>query len=740
MSERQLLDVYFRKYDFDPPSLEDAFRADPARTMERLYAASYGHPLWFTPELLDLVADRFDAGPKEAFWIFHNVAAGDGGRARPMMDLFARHFPRSPAAAQDALFYVAANDPHLLRPDLVDLACAHIPADACRAFLTLQHVLAKRPELVRKETVEAVVGHLDRQVNQAFYFIREVVKARPEFVPICTLALFECVLAEPHFYTKREMMQDVLAIAHHSHVKTELERALREPPSSGTRRARVLMALLFRQKTRALQRVLLEALDHAAKWPPVWEFLVFLIDQSDPKAVSTAAAEEFLEGAYRLSFLVTPPEYQRLLVGRLDLKDAPRAAFPPKAKFLEDDAALADLFGRVSALAGRFGVALRLTPLRAFAERTARLERERRRLESAQTTRRLRRRRSLEEQIARRDPTAAERRKLAKELADALRAESVEITRAAIRAAMRDAYAAAARHVLGREADLSRVDPGVLPAFLYYERLGRMPLNKKYLARLIEDRIEGRPHDWMRTEPPAAAWAERVKAAQPGARLERWRAPFTREFGYRAADAAREKQRRVERDLAQTRELFARLEVDKKEDLEGLERAGYEDLRAKYLELRARAKPPDVLEEIAQNLERVRIAMQMPDSDYEGRIRLDVETDPFQVLFMGEYGFASCLSIRGSNVWSAVSNAVDIDKAVVWARDGAGNIVGRRLIALTPEGVVSYRTYTNRHGLALDGFFEEFLEAYAAHCGTRVTRHGRPGPLLSDDWYDDGAI
>ena len=120
----------------------------------------------------------------------------------------------------------------------------------------------------------------------------------------------------------------------------------------------------------------------------------------------------------------------------------------------------------------------------------------------------------------------------------------------------------------------------------------------------------------------------------------------------------------------------------------------------------AEAKDPAVVEEIGNNLERVRIAIEQEDeSDYEGTITLEVETDPFHVLFMGEYGFASCLSLRGANVWSAVSNAIDVDKAVIWARDPAGNIVGRRLIALMPQGVVSYRTYTNRHGLSLDGFF-----------------------------------
>ncbi len=733
MPEADLL-AYLREYGFDGPSLRAAFGADPRQTLERLYDASYHHPGWFTPEVLDLVLERFDAGPKEGFWILHNIAAGDPDRARPMMDLFARHFGRFPAEAQDAFFYVAANDPRLLRPELVDLVCAHIPAEACKAFQTLQHALFKRPELIRETTVRAAVENLRGQVNQAFLFIRELLKQRPEFTPLCTLALFECVLAEPHSYVKREMLQDISAVAHRAHVKTRLETELREPVAQGTRRARVLMALLFRQESRALQRVLLEALDHAAKWPPLWEFMTFLVDQSDPRRVSTAAVEEFLESAYRLSLLVTPYEYEKILIVKLDLSDPPPADFPPRAAFLAGDAELALLHRRVAALAGRFGAKLRLTPLRELGERTARLARESRALEGARTTRRLRRKKSLDEQIARRELTPAERRRLGRQVADALRAEAVEISRAAIQAAMRDAYKAAVRHVLGRDADLSKIDPGVLPAFLYYERIPGFPANRKHLARLIDDRLESRPHDWLRTEPAAAAWAGRVREAHPEARLERWRAEFARDAAYRAKDALEENRRRIEHDLEQTRALFAKLEV------EGMERAGAEALREKLLSLQGKDKDPRVLEEIAHNLERIRIAREMPESDFEGRIRLEVETDPFQVLFMGEYGFASCLSIRGVNVWSAVSNAIDVDKAVVWARDPAGNIVGRRLIALTPRGLLSYRTYTNRHGLALDPLFETFLEEYAAHCGVPVTHDAKPGPLLSDRWYDDGAV
>jgi hypothetical protein len=736
VSEQALLD-YFRGYHFDHSSLDAAFRADPAATLEKLCDASYQHAGWFSPGVVDAVMARFDEAPERGFWILHNLAAQDESRSRTLLDLYVSRFSLHPAAAIDATYYVSTNNPQLLRQDLVDLVAAHISAQGSKAFQTFQYVLHKRPELITKSVVDAVVRAFGVQVNQSFLFFRELLKARPEFTPHCTLALFECVFREPHPYERREMLQDIVAIAGRSHVQTGLERALREPASHGSRAARVLMAILFRQTSRALQRVLLEALDNAARWPPLWNFLLFLIDASDPKQVSTAAAEKFLEGSYRLQQIVTPFEFEQLLVNKLDLRNPPPAPFPVEAAFLNEDAAVSALHATARMMAERFGATVKLAPLEQFRARAAAAARERSALIAANTTRRRRRRESLEARLAewsRGEVGAREKRALAKKVLDALRAQAAEIAQRAIDAAARDAYRAAVKHVLGREVDLDRIEPAVLPAFLYYGRLGRMPNNRKYLARLIEDRIEGRPHDWMRTEPPAAAWAASVAAEFPKIRLERWRAAFRKEFSYRPETAAAEKQRRIEHDLEQTRGLFADLEV------EGMEKAGYKELHEKYLEVRPTTTQPPI-EEIANNLERIRIAMQQEDaSDFEGKIVLEIETDPFQVLFMGEYGFASCLSLRGSNVWSAVSNAIDIDKAVVWARDPAGNIVGRRLIALTPHGLVSYRTYTNRHGLSLDGFFEKFLDAYAEDCGTKVTHKVSPGPLLSDDWYDDGSI
>jgi hypothetical protein len=341
--------------------------------------------------------------------------------------------------------------------------------------------------------------------------------------------------------------------------------------------------------------------------------------------------------------------------------------------------------------------------------------------------------------------TERELRGMRKGVRDALRSELARIAEDAINASRRELYAAKIETLLGRRINVDTVDATALPALLFLPSVNGLPNNEKYLKRLLAERLTGQPHDWLWTEPKVAAWRAKVAAAQPRVNFDRWRRPFKRAYDYRPGDAASEKAKRIKADLAQTRRLLEDLGASSLKD------DSPETLRTSLAALLAPPQPkdgekippppdPTIVEEIRINLERIDLLSRIPESDYQGRLTLEVESDPFQILYMGEYGFASCLSLRGQNTWGAVSNAIDVDKTIVWARESGANVVGRRLIALTPDGLLSYRTYANRNGFTLDAMFKRFLEEYADHCGTRVTHHGRPDSLLSDRWYDDGSI
>ena len=757
------------------------FDAQPEKAWEFFEGAARAAPERFDDALLDALAARPEPGTR--FAILRRLMDVDPRR----MDRYVQEVRRHPQEGIDAVrYHFQGDDAGLIRRELVEAVSDGFEANAYPAYTLFSRLAQLRPELIRAREVEAALRCIPHATNYAFGFFQELLKLRPEFTRECTLALFECLAQEPvHRATVRgEQMGAIMAISEAAHIKTGLEKALREPLRAGTRRARALMAIMFRQTLRARRHVLLEALRTASgtvmirkvpggeseRYSPVWDFLMFIIDHSGEDAISTSSAELFLEGAFQLEYLCHTGAEHADFLHKLDLGYPPAAPWPPGFEFLAGDVELSRLWSLVAELGRRFGTSPRVGPFEKF---PARFEAARRELEAVDKragetdgTRRRRlgeRRKALaflaacgdDPQYLRAfgDPAAEaalperarvllrrERKDLVKQLRDALDAEAIRIAVAAVDRVRLDLYRNRLKDVLGRDVEMDRVEPKILPSFLWFQAIGNLPSNRTYLRKLIEDRIEGRPHDWLRTEPPALKWAERVRKATPGIRLERWRAPFSKEYAYRPKDVLAEKKRRIKADLAQARKLLEQAGA------EGIKAETHAVLAAALAECRAEKDPekkkpdPALLEEAEMNLERVRLAELTPDSDFEGKIVLSVESDPFEILFMGEYGFASCLSLRGSNAWSAVSNAIDVDKTVVWAREPGGNVVGRRLLALLPEGVAVFRTYTNRHGLSLDAWMDAFVEEYAAHCGTRVIHGGRVGPLLSDRWYDDGAI
>jgi hypothetical protein len=776
------------------------FRENPDKAWEFFEGACRTRPEIFDAALLDALTAHTEQRPGTLPTILRHLIDVRKERIPELMDRFVAQVRRHPEEGiHRARYAFTREDAALVRPDLVKAVCAGFAQNPYPAYEFLWQMVEDRPELVGPPEVDAALRNIGNATNRAFGFFRELIKRRPEFTRECTLALFEALAQEPvhRAHVRDEELEGILAVSEAAHIKTGLENALREPPRVGSRRARALMAILFRQKLRARRHVLLEALRYAAKivlwrkvplkdrsgaedtekYSPVWDFMMFIIDTSAEDAISTAAAERFLEGAFQLHYLCrTGAEHDEFLV-KLDIGHPPEHPFPAGTEFLAADPDLARLHSLVLELGKRFSTTPRIPPLEAFAGRLEAAERELRaiaeQIARADGPRRQKleeRQRTLSRQAALwKDPDylrafgdfgvesrlpeearsllRREKKDLAKELKDSLRAEAIRIAIAAVETSRLDLYRNRLRDALGREVDLNEIEPRILPSFLWFQAIGGMKNNRKYLARLIEDRIEKKPHDWMRTEPEAVRWAEAVTKGQPGIRLDRWRAPFSKEAQYRPKDALAEKKRRIKADLAQARTLL------EKAGAKGIASDSYDELADALQEAMKPPRPPKegeeaappaadpaLLQEISMNLERVRLSEATPDSDFEGRITLMVETDPFEVLFMGEYGFASCLSLRGSNAWSAVSNAIDIDKAIVWAKEPGGNVVGRRLLALTPAGILVYRTYTNRHGLALDQIFDDFVQAYAAHCGAAIAHGGHAGPLLSDRWYDDGAV
>ena len=110
------------------------------------------------------------------------------------------------------------------------------------------------------------------------------------------------------------------------------------------------------------------------------------------------------------------------------------------------------------------------------------------------------------------------------------------------------------------------------------------------------------------------------------------------------------------------------------------------------------------------------------------------------VLLMGYY-FGTCLSPDSFNFYSAVTNAVDVNKLVLYAEDASGNVVGRCLLAIGDGGgLVSFRPYCNRSGFSFDKHVANICRKLASSMRTIVHHTDHVSALVMPEWYDDGAI
>ncbi|MCC6624834.1 MAG: hypothetical protein IT385_26530 [Deltaproteobacteria bacterium] len=116
-----------------------------------------------------------------------------------------------------------------------------------------------------------------------------------------------------------------------------------------------------------------------------------------------------------------------------------------------------------------------------------------------------------------------------------------------------------------------------------------------------------------------------------------------------------------------------------------------------------------------------------------------LDPDPLAVLGMGE-PFGTCLAPGASNFFSAVVNAADVNKRVLFVRDARGRSLARCLLALTAHGdLVSHRVYDTT-GEGLSQLVAERVRELAALMGARLVPRGAIEALLAPRWYDDGPV
>lgn len=124
-------------------------------------------------------------------------------------------------------------------------------------------------------------------------------------------------------------------------------------------------------------------------------------------------------------------------------------------------------------------------------------------------------------------------------------------------------------------------------------------------------------------------------------------------------------------------------------------------------------------------------------------LTLSIELNPFEQLKMGRY-VNSCLNLGGIFPDSATTVVLDINKHVVYARNGSEKVIARQLIALSKNiALVPFNLYPEqKFDSPLAEIFIDFLNTYAEKLGIEISfdwdydiEH-----ILSVDWWDDGVM
>jgi len=121
-------------------------------------------------------------------------------------------------------------------------------------------------------------------------------------------------------------------------------------------------------------------------------------------------------------------------------------------------------------------------------------------------------------------------------------------------------------------------------------------------------------------------------------------------------------------------------------------------------------------------------------------ITINVVKDPLDILNMGGH-FKTCLTPGSFNYFSVFSNIADINKRVIYGKSSDGKVVGRVLVGLMPSGGVKvFNIYVHHSDDEFNANVMKYIKSWVAKAGFTLTDHGEVPKLVSQEWYDDGAI
>ncbi len=296
----------------------------------------------------------------------------------------------------------------------------------------------------------------------------------------------------------------------------------------------------------------------------------------------------------------------------------------------------------------------------------------------------------------------------------------------AIHSYVLDCCSRALENVIGEPAEAKDIDEDLINAILVYNKSGS---NRALLSTLIKDSLKGCPlqiYDDARNQEALGRYASM------GVNTNVWLSGIKRTYTpSRVEDVASARESKIEAHRTEAMNLYSRLGIEVTE----------EDIFEAYEKVKQMSGvDEDVKRDLKTQLNAIKSLENATYNSKEGDVTIYVEQNPLRVLQMGNVVSGSCLGSGNGNECSTVANAADVNKRVLYAVMN-GEIVGRKLIALTDEGrIVQFRTYNNRLDLDIDSLFRQYLSDFSEEANARLANDGNVSQIVSEQWYDDGIV
>jgi len=296
----------------------------------------------------------------------------------------------------------------------------------------------------------------------------------------------------------------------------------------------------------------------------------------------------------------------------------------------------------------------------------------------------------------------------------------------ALCAAMNNLIERTLESIVGGTYQIDMIDEDITNAILVYSNITD---NKQLLAALIKDTLEGEPLRVYDSEPNRNAIS---KYRSMGVNMDKWMSGITRTYTpQKNEDVAKAKEEQMQFHRQEALKIFRDIGYNIEEG----------NIFEEYEKIKNREDiGAGVKADLLTQLHAIKSIESAIYNSRVGEIIIHKETKPMKVLEMGNVVSNSCLALGRGKTYSAVANAADVNKAVLYAIM-QGEIIGRKLIALNEDGeIVQFRTYNNRLDLNLDLLFGRYLVDLSQETSAKLGNNGTVPTIMSQRWYNDGIV